>query len=117
MKAFLINPTTQTITEVEQNGLHDLYNLISCQTVTAVPVESGSSDTVYVDDNALSVTPQPPVFQINGYKLAGNGVVVGITDEDGEDTEPNISLEGLQRKVTFLGDVEIDDEIELFAWS
>ncbi len=116
MKAFLINPTTQTITEVEQYGLHSLYQLISCQTVTAIPVESGSSDTVYVDDNALSITPQPPVFEINGIKIAGNGVVVGI-DEDGDDTEPNISLEGLQRKVTFLGDVEIDDEIEVFAWS
>ncbi|GAB2549687.1 DUF3846 domain-containing protein [Spirosoma aerophilum] len=115
MKAFLIDPTSQTITEVEQNGLEDLYKLIGCDTVCAVPLAAG--DAIYLDDNGLYVDSPMPSFSYQGYSqpLTGKGVVVGC-DEEGDDIEPNHSLTQLERRITWLGVQNIEPTIEVYSW-
>jgi len=116
MKAFLIDPDNQTITEVESTGLEDLYRLIDCHTVDAVPIDAG--DVIYVDDNGLYVEPQPASFTYKGFSvpLCGKGVVVGVDDE-GDDDVPAHTLTSLINRIEWLGVQNIEPQIEVYSWS
>jgi len=116
MKAFLIDPDNQTITEVEHNGLEDLYRLINCHTVDAVRIDA--DDVIYVDDNGLYVEPQPASFSYAGnpVPLCGKGVVVGCDDE-GNDDAPAHTLTSLTRRIKWLGVQDIEPVIEVYSWN
>jgi len=55
MIAYLIDPKTRTMAQVEYSGdLDELYKLLGCNTVDAVEVNS-HGDTLWVDDEGLFV--------------------------------------------------------------
>jgi len=52
MKAILINPFNQTITEVEYSGDYkEIYKLIECSTFDCVNIDD--DNTLFVDDEGL----------------------------------------------------------------
>lgn len=116
MKAFLIDPDNKTITEVEANGLDDLYRLIDCHTVAAVGVDA--NDVIYVDDNGLYVEPQPASFRYRGNPalICGKGVVVG-SDDEGNDDDAAHTLQSLTARIDWLGVQHVEPEIEVYSWN
>ena len=102
MKAFLIDPEQQTISEVDYDGEHhSIYKLIDADLFDVVRL--AGSDVIFVDDEGLMKNPQH-FFKLDGLTspLAGKGLVLG-TDRHGESTAPKlITLPDLQRLITFI---------------
>jgi hypothetical protein len=101
MKAFLIDPFTQTINEVDYNGDYkSIYSLISSSainvdTFTCVNLNE-QEDTIFVDDEGLlKDLNSQRFFTVNGHVLAGKGLVLG-TNEEGESVSPKITIEQLR---------------------
>lgn len=91
MKAFLIDPSVQTITEVEYSGDYkQIYDLIDCHTFDVVYIDE--SHCIYVDDEGLM---KPNLFfwleGLTPTPLAGKALVLG-TDDEGESIAPTIEL-------------------------
>ena len=83
MRAILIDPANQTITEVDYDGdYQSIYKLIDCQTFTSAFVFE-NEDSLYVDDEGLWGATD--FFMINGVlqPLAGRGLIIGSDDEGG----------------------------------
>lgn len=101
MKAILIDPFTQTITEVEHNGDYkQIYELIDAELFDSVRISE--NDFIFVDDEGLFQEDQA-FFRVRGYPdpLAGKGLVLGAS-AIGESVDPVISLEELRRSVSWL---------------
>lgn len=97
MRALLIDPYTETITEVVQDtfDLASIYRLTECSTVTVVGLPNG--DGIFLDDNGM-LTPGKPCWTLapTGQTLAGKGLVLG---DDGDNASPATSLATIQREV------------------
>lgn len=94
MKAYLIDPFAQSVTEVEYSGdYNQIYRLIDCSVFTTVEFND-FADTVFVDDEGLINGKQQEFFLISGYRqpLAGKGLILG-TNDMGESVEPSITLD------------------------
>lgn len=103
MKAYLINPFDEEVTEIDYDGeLDTLYQLLECSLVDAVTCIS--EDSIFVDDEGLlnSVGEQKH-FYFPGYSqpLAGRGLFVGPTDSEGNSTEPRLTLEEVTALVIY----------------
>ena len=101
MKAYLIDPVAETVTEVDHNGdYRQIYELIQAQPFTCVGLWD-EGDAVYIDDEGLLNNPRY-FFLLDGYPqpLAGRGLVLGA-DEEGESRSPKITLESLRKRVSF----------------
>ena len=100
MKAYLIDPERQEVTEVEHDdSLNDIKELLQCHTFDVVRIEH--SDAIYVDDEGLY--RQHAYFMYDGIRapLAGRGLVLG-TDCDGYTTEPVHDLQTITDRVKFI---------------
>lgn len=89
MKAFLIDPAKETITEVDYDGtLKHMYKLIGCDCVCTVTLND-KHDTIFLDDEGLYNADH--FFRYDTYPnpLAGKGLVLG-TDPHGESIEPRV---------------------------
>lgn len=110
MKAFLIDPTEKSITEVEhEDSSEDIRKLIGASLFDVVTINE-ARDCIYIDDEGLFNCSD--FFQFDGYPapLAGKGLVLG-TDHTGRSTTPRLeSVETLETKVRF---VSRDKAIEL----
>lgn len=100
MRAILIDPTTETVTEIEVQKFKDLYRICECTMVEAVRMPAGHQ--LWLDEEGL-LKPEPkPFFQVPWYPqpLCGKAVLLG-TDARGEidDAEPN--LVGFELVVSF----------------
>lgn len=109
MRAYLIDPTNETVTEVDYDGNYkSISRLIGCDyftTVVLTRTEDGwPADTLFVDDEGLFVEDQR-YFTIRGYNqpLAGKGLVLG-TDAEGDSIEPDMDLATAQGLVRFLSE-------------
>lgn len=96
MKAFLIDPFEQTITEVDydDSDYTNINKLIDCDTFTVASINHLTTDDVYVDDEGLLSNERPLyAFQFLGghQPLVGKGLVVGAPDEDGKTTPSTLS--------------------------
>lgn len=103
MHAYLIDPFTQTITQVEYSGdYQEIYKLTDCDTFTCVGINE-FGDTVFVDDEGLINGKQQEFFMIANYPdpLAGKGLVLG-TDDEGDSVSPSITLEQLKAQVDWV---------------
>jgi hypothetical protein len=99
MKAYLIDPWTRTVTEVQRadaptgnEALHEIYSLIDCDTITAVRPHNAGTDAIYVDDEGLFKDEQK-FFLCRLWPheaLAGKGLWVGTTPE-GDDASPSVT--------------------------
>lgn len=101
MKAILIDPETQTITEVEYSGNYkDIYKLTGCDCFTVVGIEDGNG--IFVDDEGLFNDPRY-FFLYNGYDqpLAGKGLILG-TNEEGDSVDCTLTVDYIREKVKFI---------------
>jgi len=128
MKAYLIDPKEQTITQVEHDAsdYKNISRTIECDYFTTV-ILNEHDDTIYLDDEGLlhmgikyqtRLIPYLPImwkrqvalkecatvymFQIDNnenFCYAGKSLVLG-TDEEGESCEPTITLDELKKRVT-----------------
>jgi hypothetical protein len=109
MKAYLINPFDQTVTQVDFTGNYkNIYTHIQADMFTTVEMNE-QMDTVWIDDEGLlKDLENQAFFTIKGYKqpLAGRGLVLGCDDE-GVSVEPKISIEEVILSVKFLSLVEV----------
>ena len=112
MQAYLIDPFTKTITEVEYSGdIQDIYRLIEAKPFDCARFNA-EGDVVFVDDNGLLNVPFH-FFQVEGYPqpLAGKGLVLGCNMDTGESAPPFVGLEWLQNNVRFItGMPSVDTE-------
>ncbi|BBF92662.1 DUF3846 domain-containing protein [Blastochloris tepida] len=107
MRAYLIDPKTFTISEVEHDGsVEDIYRLIKADRFDAARFND-TGDAVFIDDDGLGKGPRWDFFQISGFPhpLAGRGLVLGC-DENGDSTTPTVTREWLLEHVAFLVCVE-----------
>lgn len=86
MRAILIKPDGETVEEVQFNGTLDhAYELLGCTIIERVTLESG--EDVWFDEEGLINDSSLGTFDIEGFSLAGRGLVTGTAkDEDGEET-------------------------------
>jgi hypothetical protein len=101
MKAFLIDPFTQSVTEIECDGDFDeIYALLGgVELVDFVKIDD--ADLIYVDDEGLFVKPvKQQYFYFDKQFVAGKGLVISL-DQYGEATTPIISRDDLVRRITF----------------
>ena len=94
MRAILIDPAKQTITEVDYDGnWTSISTHIDCTTFASAVVFE-NEDTLYIDDEGLWGATH--FFRIEGYPdpLAGRGLILG-TNEDGESIAAKSDIEAL----------------------
>lgn len=106
MKAYLIDPFTQTVSEVEYSGdYREIYSLIDCDTFTCADFNP-FGDTVFVDDEGLINGKPQEFFLIGDYPtpLAGKGLVLG-TNEDGESVEPSMTIHQVAARVDWIPNI------------
>lgn len=110
MRAILIDPFTRSISEVECNGMEDIYRLTDCDTFTAVTIND-HNDGIFVDDEGL-FKPDQAFFKHKNYPepLAGKGLILGC-DEDGETVEPISSLQDTIRSVKWVSNYDLMKEV------
>ena len=102
MKAFLIDPQAQTITEVEYSGDYtEIYKHIGADMFDVVRINR-NGDCIFVDDEGLLKEPEH-FFAHTNYPnpLAGRGLVLG-TDDEGDSAPPKVTLEKLREDVVFV---------------
>lgn len=118
IKAISIDPTKQTIEEVDikANSLQALYQYIGCQTIDFV-CRTAKGDALIVDDEALLHEPQPPAFKFGyyPYRIHGIALVVG-SDGDGRTTGPKLTLQQVRNLVKFLGEVRTEPFMSVISW-
>lgn len=103
MRAILIDPYDQTVTEivVDGNNLQEIYKTLQVTCIDAVRLENG--DVIYVDDEGLLKSPTH-LFDVAGIDVtafAGRGLLVGSTG-DGYDADPKHSINEVRQRVGFL---------------
>lgn len=100
MKAILINPFDQTITEVDYSGDYKQINqLIGAEYFDVASI--GGRDGIFVDDEGLLNAPTH-FFEHADYHspLAGKGLILGCNSE-GNSVDCNTTVEEVKAKVTF----------------
>ena len=117
MKAILIDVKTQEIKEVEHdNTLQNIYDLIDCRAFDLVRIDDVNS--IFVDDEGI--LKDNLYFEYSGsenvFKLAGNGLVLGVDDE-GNSISPTLTIEDVKGKVNFLPEgFKVEPYMEFRAW-
>ena len=107
MRVFKIDAEKQEVTELNvELDLKKIYELVGCDLICLGP-EIGENST-FVDDEGLLKGPTH-FFAVQGGRqpYAGNAVVVGPTDDEGEITDAVGTLEKIQAAVKFFGSGEL----------
>ena len=114
MRLIKIDPQNQTVEAVESTGtLKDMYRIIDCQFID-VTARQSNGDSLTVDDDALSLDPQPAAFSFNGSgPIHGVALLTG-TDDEGACAEPTMSVEQAVGCLTWLGDVYTKPSLTVF---
>jgi hypothetical protein len=110
MKAYLIDPWTRTVTEVQRgednNGnsrLHEIYALLGCDAIEAVNPHNAGSDIIYVDEEGLFKDGQM-FFYCRLWpqeSLAGKGLWVGTT-RSGDDASPTVTRQYVEDHIIWM---------------
>lgn len=109
MNAYLIDPFTQTITQVEHDGkIDNIYAMIGAELFDCATFNE-HYDGVFVDDEGLYKTDQAffRLHRNNELVLAGKGLVLGCDAETGESRSPIVSLDEMKKLVDFVQPVRI----------
>jgi len=111
MKAILIDPVAQTVTEVEHDesrSLESIYELIKADCFDVVTIND-QRDGIYVDDEGLFEENlyifeyDAPERLMQPLQLAGRGLILGCDDEGGRTIEATITVEEVLSRVRFRG--------------
>lgn len=108
MKAFLIDPPSQSVTEIEYDGdWKTIAPMLGCDLFTMVYLNA-KQDVVFVDDEGLINGNEHGWFTIPTYPqpLKGRGLVLG-TDDMGESTAPAVTQTQLRNQIQFLTDADV----------
>lgn len=102
--AIKINAEKQTFEYVKvENGLQSIYEHIGCTMIEAATYLG--TDCIYVDEEGIwnNRGMIAFAFQVSGahQTFIGNGLVVG-TDKQGNSISPNIMIDELKSRVSFL---------------
>ncbi len=115
--AYLINPFTRAITEVEYSGdFHQIYHYIEADTFDVARVND-KGDGIFVDDEGLYREGQR-FFWIEGYPqpLAGKGLYLGCDLSNGESVSPYFTLEEVNAAVKWVTPIRRNGQIEWVEW-
>jgi hypothetical protein len=110
MKAILINPEFQTITEVEFTGDHRaIYSHLGKGVDTFDVAQPKPGESIYVDDEGLLKADdgmESHFFEWEGLTMfAGNGLVLGC-DADGNTTDTSYTVEEVRDLVHWHDDID-----------
>ena len=110
MKAILIDPVNQTVSEVEHDesrSLASIYELIEADCFDVVTVNM-KRDGIHVDDEGLFkedlyIFTYLDIEEMTHLaQLAGKGLILGCDDE-GRAIAPSLTVEQVRRNVRFRG--------------
>lgn len=102
-RAFLIDPSRQSISEVNlQEGLESIRALIGQDSIDSDEVGQ-QGDRLFFDEACfIRATPESKRFKLDTLPpVAGMGVVVGSVDDGKTLEDPHVSLEALKSRVQF----------------
>ena len=106
MKAYLIDPEKQEVTEVEYSGYYkDIYKLIDCSTFEIVGI-TPKGDGIYVDEEGLYAEKKHlwsfkgVLFKNHLFNLVNKGLVLG-SNIVGDTIESDFSLEEIKERVVW----------------
>jgi hypothetical protein len=107
MKAILIDSVNREVKEVEVTDYKSYYPLLNCRCFTVAAYlgngnDAREEDYILVDDEGLLTEPEH-FFAYDGahHPFAGNGLILG-SDLEGESIEPQVTVEEVKNKITFL---------------
>lgn len=99
MRALLIDAKNRRLQEVRTSGkLEDLYRLLGCRLVECVSLSKGTD--LWIDEEGLLAEPEH-AFSIGDSLFAGNGLLTGGPNANGEITPCDLSLSLLELTVVF----------------
>jgi hypothetical protein len=105
MDAYLIDPKMLQVTKVTiGTDYTEIYKFIECSCFTTIEINN-KGDALYIDDEGLLVDWNEQVFfKYEGWygPLAGKGLVLGCDLNTGESRSPIITLEEVQRAVSYI---------------
>lgn len=107
---WLINPTDKTITPASYETWREIAPLISCQHFDVARTSIGD---IYVDDEGM--TNADKYFQIDNRTLAGNGLLMGGCDIDGETLSSTKTLAEIKKAIRFGEVIKINDKLGFLA--
>lgn len=116
MRAFLIDPFKQEVTEVNYSGdFRQIYDLIDAQTFDVARLNT-KGDGIYVDDEGLCAE-DVRFFQHKFYPqpLAGKGLVLGCDMDTGESAPASMTLEQLADDVEWVMPIRVNGEVTWIA--
>jgi len=116
MKAILINPYNETITEVEYSGnFKEIYKLIDCSTFDCINIDD--DNTLFVDDEGL--LQQNRYFHWKDYtNLAGKALIIGVDYQTGEDCDTSWTVQTVENMVEWLPEGhEEEPMMEFITWN
>lgn len=100
MKAILINPFDETITEVDFIGdYRSIYKLIDCSTFDVM--ELPRNGALYVDDEGLFTERQAFFYWEGAHQPIANKALILGTDEYGSNLPSPFTVEEVKAAVTF----------------
>ncbi len=124
MRAILIDVQNHTITEVEQNGLDDMYSLCNCETIDFVRLDNEINCVVddeglikqgWVDENDVRHNLSGFTFGNLDQVIMGNGLIIGINQEgDTIDLSNDITIELVKSVLKFVDYDNNDDKPQPF---
>ena len=114
MRAILIDPFNQTITEVEYSGDYkQIYNLIDCNTFTVSSISD--ADDLFLDDEGLLKDNR--YFTWSGHPFAGKGLILAH-DEEGDTIPTTYDLKEVLDRVEWLPEgYKEEPYMEFIAWN
>jgi hypothetical protein len=99
-RGILIDVAKLTVSEVEFDGLKDMYRLIGCDMVEVVSVAKNAD--LWVDEEGLLKDDGKGSFRFgNGSWLKGNGLLTGATGQHGQTLPSKMTLAEAMDKVIF----------------
>ena len=103
-KGILIDVKNETIEFVLiEKGIQPIYDVVECGTFEVVNIND--SNDIYVDEEGLLyLTNETKFFQFGEGRqpIAGNGLILGYNQINGESIDTNITIEEVKDKVKFL---------------
>jgi hypothetical protein len=99
-KAILINSANRSLTEIEINDWTEIAPALGCQLFTIQQTDSGD---LYLDDEGLMNAHPEDItwFAFDGVVFAGNGLLFGPADAEGDSTDAIITVEEAESLVSF----------------
>ena len=104
MKAFLIDPSKKEVTEVEiESTIEEIQDLIGFKTVDSDEIDFNFDQLFFDEECFIRQQDQVGRFKVDNLApIAGKGVVANSADNGKTIASPQVTLDALSKRVTFL---------------